>query len=301
MKILSESEVQYRRKRAIFTSVSVSLLLTILKVSVGVFTMSLSLFSSALDSLGDFFISLSNIFVLKKSEASPTKNFQYGFGKIEGISSLFQGIFIMAIGGWIVVKGILSLFNGYEVQNTQNIVLVMIFSTITVFFLSRFLQKEAAATKSLVLEADCAHYKSDYLSNVSIVLGSAIIYLFHGFYWIDSFLAMGVAGLIVKDGFSIAKKAIEELLDREIEPETKKIITSILKKYIHEKKITGIHCLKTRRSGMKIFLELHLVFSEDILLKTAHDVGDEIEAEMKQKIHSLHATFHLDPLDDGPH
>ncbi len=297
---MKESEVKFRRKKAIFISVSISLILTFLKIGAGISTASISLLSSALDSLVDFFISLSNIFVLKKSEASPTNNFQYGFGKIEGISSLFQGIFIISMGIGIIVKAIFSLLDGTKVHDAQNIFLVMTISTITVFFLSKFLKNEAENTKSLVLEADSAHYKSDFLANMSIFVGSGIIMLTN-FFWIDAVLAIGVAGFIMKDGFDISKKAIEQLLDREVDPETKKYITETFKKYLKLKKITSIHNFKTRRSGMTVFLEVHLVFSEDMLLKMAHDIGDEIEEEMKKKIPGLNAIFHLDPVDDSPH
>lgn len=51
----------------------------------GIATGSMAVLASAADSLLDFFVSLVNLFAIRKAEAPATKDYRYGFGKVEGL------------------------------------------------------------------------------------------------------------------------------------------------------------------------------------------------------------------------
>lgn len=59
--------------------------LALAKATVGILTGSMAVLSSAADSLLDFFVSLVNLFAIRKSESPATEDFHYGFGKVEGL------------------------------------------------------------------------------------------------------------------------------------------------------------------------------------------------------------------------
>jgi ferrous-iron efflux pump FieF len=68
----------------------------------------------------------------------------------------------------------------------------------------------------------------------------------------------------------------------------------------HSGKVNGVHELKTRRAGDTNFLEFHLVFDEDIKLREAHHIADEIEMRIRELEKSRWIiNIHLDPVDDS--
>lgn len=45
----------------------------------------MAVLASAADSLLDFFVSLVNLFAIRKAESPATEAYRYGFGKVEGL------------------------------------------------------------------------------------------------------------------------------------------------------------------------------------------------------------------------
>jgi divalent metal cation (Fe/Co/Zn/Cd) transporter len=87
------------------------------------------------------------------------------------------------------------------------------------------------------------------------------------------------------------------LLDVALEPEMIKEIKTIL---VQEDNINGYHYLQTRQSANDIFVSVHLVFNDTILLVDAHTISDKIEDQIKtiNTKHNWYINTHLDPYDD---
>jgi ferrous-iron efflux pump FieF len=56
-----------------------------------------------------------------------------------------------------------------------------------------------------------------------------------------------------------------------------------------------LHGLRTRTSGSKRFIELHVAFDPDLSLVVAHRHGDEIEAAIKAAFPDADVLLHHDP------
>lgn len=288
-----------QKQGAIKVSITTAILLFFVKIGVGVFTQSLAILASALDSLLDFLVSVGNYFAAKKSDTAPTQEFRYGFGKIEGVLGLFQGIFIAISGLILGGMGAWKIWNGGEIVHVDAAIWVMIFSTLVTFLLVQFLKKKAQKTKSLILEADAMHYQSDLFSNIAILAGIIIIWSTQKF-WIDGLISILIAGLIIKSGVEIFQKSLYLLLDREIDPETRNAIEVVLLNAVKQGRIDSYHYFRTRQSGSKIFVDVHIVLNETILLKLAHDIAEEIEDKIEAIIgEGGEVLIHLDPVDDS--
>lgn len=86
---LSEKEAQNRLKRAASAaSVALAAALTLLKVAAAVYTGSLAVLSSMIDSLADIFASSITFVAVKFASMQATDDHRYGFGKAEAISAL---------------------------------------------------------------------------------------------------------------------------------------------------------------------------------------------------------------------
>lgn len=82
--------MQKKVKNAILLANVTAILLVIIKVITWILTWSLAVLSSAMDSLMDFFVSLFNLYVLKRSSSKQDETYNYWHGKIQWIWAVFE-------------------------------------------------------------------------------------------------------------------------------------------------------------------------------------------------------------------
>ncbi|NPA50853.1 MAG: cation transporter [Epsilonproteobacteria bacterium] len=284
------------QRRATIVSTSVAALLTLIKLTIGILSNSVSLLASAIDSILDMIVSLFNFFAIKKAEEHPDDLFPYGKGKIQAIAGVIEGTIITISGLYIIFEGIKKLIKNEPTNYLGSSIGVMIISIIITFLLVKYLLKVAKETDNIVIKADALHYKTDLLSN-GVVLVALLLVAITDFDWIDAILGIAIGAYIIYSAFEIIKEGIYILLDRSLPVEIVSKIGEILSSH---PKIRGYHWLKTRTDGTHNFVEFHMVLTPEMTLKEAHDIAEEIEC----KIASLDPkkgwviTPHFDPDND---
>ena len=78
---------------------------------------------------------------------------------------LLEGVFIVSVGIFIFYESILKIYYKEEIINLNASIYVMIFALILTFLLVLFLNYVVKKTKSLIIESDALHYKTDCLTN----------------------------------------------------------------------------------------------------------------------------------------
>jgi ferrous-iron efflux pump FieF len=297
-KHLNKAESTRRKKRATAISTAIALFLMCAKFLVFFVTGSLALLASAIDSLLDLLISFSNYFIVKNAEHNATENYRFGFGRLEEIAGLFQGLFVIFIGIGIIFTIASGDYIHHQIQHPEYVLWVMGLSLLISIAHIRFLNKESKATRSSVLEADAGHYRADMFSNSGIFFGIILVIL-TGWDQVDSILCIVMALFIIKDGVQIALNAFQYLLDKEAEPEIINKVITILELFVSENAISGYHNLRSRKTGSKYFAEVHLEFNGEILLKDAHTIAHQVEDKVAEHIPRLELTVHLDPENDA--
>ncbi len=284
-------------RRATVVAITISIILAIAKVTVGFLSGSVAVIASALDSVMDMVVSIFNNVALKVSESKPNEKFNYGKGKIEGIAALFEGVVIIASGLFIIYEAINKLIHHEPITHLNISMFVMAFSIVMVLGLVMFLNYTAKKTNNLVIKSDALHYKTDLVTN-GVVLISLIIIKITGWQYIDFILSMILGIYIIKEASEIVKESFEILLDVALDFETIEKIKDILKK---EPLVLDYHCLRTRKSGNRNFVDVHLVLTPDMKLKLAHTILENVE----EKIRKLDPNqkwiinIHADPYDDS--
>ncbi len=284
---------------ATLVTTTVSLCLVILKTIVGVASGSLAVLASAVDSLLDFVVSLFNVFAVRGAEKPRDDNHNYGHGKIEGLAALFEGVLILASAGYILWKSGDKLLNPRPLDEAG---INLAFATMLVSMAASaalvwYLKKMSRRSRSLVLEADALHYRTDVWSNAAVLLGILAI-RYTGWQAADALIAAAIGFYIAWAALPLIRKGLDMLLDHALPDELVTRILAIAR--THSPLVNGVHELKTRRSGEINFVEFHLVFNEHITLLKAHHIGDEIEARIRMLEKTRwYINIHLDPVDDS--
>jgi cation diffusion facilitator family transporter len=252
---------------------------------------SVALLSDALESIVNIAASGLMLFSVCVSEKAPDSSHRYGHEKIEDISSLVEGIFIIIAALLIISAAVGRLFETSELVKLDLAIGISMFATVLNASLSWVLIKTARNYDSIALEGDAKHLFSDVISTIGVWLGLFIAQL-TSWYFLDSVLAFIVAILVIRIGIGLVLKSSNRLMDQSCEEEEKMII-EVLKR--HTFNFIDFHNLKTRRHGTQVLAELHLSVDGSLSVKEAHDLTDHLAKELKEEQPNINLTIHIEP------
>ena len=265
-------------KYATFTNFALS----IMKGVFGLLSGSVALIADSINSFSDIFASLAVFIGLKLSQRKPDQKFPYGYYKAETLSSLIIAGVIVFSGLEIVIESVQGIINPQPLKIPFIAILVAAISVAVSFLMSRYKQKVGEEIESPALLGDAKHSLIDVLASVLVfvgILGSYIGYL----------SLQGVAGLLVSIliiwmGLKIGKNAVLVLLDATLNPER---VEQIKKLALSVDGVEGVHEVRVRSSGPYIFSELHLETKKDLSVEKAHEISEEVEKTIKNKVKEL--------------
>lgn len=252
---------------------------------------SVALLSDALESIVNIAASGLMLFSVCVSEIAPDSSHKYGHEKVEDISCLIEGLFVVIAAALIIFAAAERLFEPAELMKLDIAIGVSILATALNAVLSLLLIKTAKSCGSLALEGDAKHLFSDVISTVGVWIGLIVAQL-TGWAFLDSVLAFVVAGLIVKMGIGLVVKSSDRLMDQSCIKEEEKIMEVLGK---HSYNFIDFHDLKTRRHGNQVFAELHLSVDGSLSVNEAHDLTEHLEQELNEEQPNVNLTIHVEP------
>ncbi len=271
-------------------SVVSNTLLIIMKVVAGIISGSVSIISEAIHSSMDLVAAIIAFFSVRVSDNPPDKRHPYGHGKIENISGVIEALLIFGAAIWIIVESV-KKFLGEDIILEKIWIgsIVMIVSAIVNVMVSRRLYKVARETGSIALEADALHLKTDVYTSAGVAVGLILI-LLTDIRWLDPVIAILVALFIIKESYSLLKRAFFPLLDIAWSDEEIKGLHKKLKEM-------GVqyHDLRTRMSGNYRFIDVHVEMPADESVGNAHKYCDMIEDELMAAYENLTVNIHVEP------
>lgn len=284
-----------RKKIAAGFSILSNAVIIILKFIAGILSGSISIISEAIHSLSDFLASILTFFAVSRSSEPADKDHPFGHGKYEDLSGFLEGCLIIFAAFYIIYEAGKKLFLGqnFEVETTLGIA-VMLFAVITNYFVSTYLFQVAKSTNSVSLYADAQHLRTDIYSSVGVLIGLLLI-KYTGIQILDPIIALLVAVIILKTGFSISKETLNNLLDGSLPADDINQIEEIIKNY--EGCIIGCKNIKGRRVGPEKDIELTLFFPKKMTIQECHNICDEIEDLIQHKLGSSSIIIHAEPED----
>lgn len=286
-------------RRATRMAAATALLLIGVKLAVGLATGTVSVLASAVDSLLDFLVSSFNAYAVRSAERPSDEAYNYGRGKMEAVAALVEGLFILGSALYILREALIG-FAGPSPLDERGLhwaIAAMAVSMTATFLLVRYLKRMSRESPSLVIQADTIHYGMDLLTNGGILV-SLLVIRFTGWGWLDPAIAIVISLVVARAAVPLIRKGLYMVLDRALEDSLVERIRALAMR--HNGRVTGLHELKTRRSGDTNFVEFHLVFDEDIKLREAHRIADEIEMLIRKLDKARWIiNIHLDPVDDS--
>jgi len=277
---------------ATYASVSTALILILVKVVAWFITDSVSILATLLDSSLDVLASLVNLVAVRHALQPADKEHRFGHGKAEALAGMGQAMFIAGSAGFLLLQAVGRLVSPQELTAGLEVgVGVMIFSIIATLILLSFQKYVIKQTNSTAIKADALHYRTDLLVNASVIV--ALLLTFYGWSYFDALFGIGIAIFILYSAWEIVKESIDLLMDHELPDDEREKIRQIV---IKHPKVQGMHDLRTRRSGTRIFIQLHLELDSTLTLAAAHIIADDVENELESFFQDAEVIIHEDPV-----
>jgi len=272
-------------------SIVVNLGLLASKILVAAITGSIGLYAESAHSLFDLLASVLAYLGIRKAEEPSDQTHHFGHEKFENLSSALQALLITGT-SFIVLYEAYQKFSEPSVVNEPLLGIALMLVSIPVTLLtSRYLGKIAAREGSSALEADSAHFTTDVLSSVSVLIGLILVKLGYGFG--DPLGAIVVALIMLYISLELLHRSFVVFMDFSPDRETMARIKGVM---VAEKRITRFHKLRARIAGSRILVDVHIHVPHGMPVETAHLISHEIETKILHEVPEVkEVSIHIEP------
>lgn len=267
-----------------------------LKAAAYFITGSVGLLSDALESLVNLAAAVFALVMLALAARPPDEEHMFGHDKAEYFSSGIEGGLIVVAAFGIAVPAVNRLMTPQPIEQVDlGLILSGIASAINLI-VARVLLRAGRSHHSITLEADGRHLMTDVWTSVAVMISVGAVVL-TGWERLDPIIALAVAGHIVGSGARLLWRSAHGLMDRALPPEQMEKIEEILGRYCTDD--VSYHALRTRQSGGRSFVSLHVLVPGAWSIQRGHDLVEKIEREIREALPTIVSTFtHLEPVED---
>lgn len=281
--------IEEKVKRVLAVTFFLNLFVCVAKLTYGAKTHSLSLtadgFHSLFDSLSNVIAYIAMMMAFKPAD----EGHPYGHRKLETLASL--GIALLLFGTCFeLITMIINRFRQPEPTTVDFLSFVIMGFTIIVnYSVSRYELKKGYELKSDILLADGTHTKTDMLVSTLVII--SFVGVLARFPLLDVFIACGIVFFIIYAAIKILYLNLNILLDaRSIDPRlVEKTVMSIPGIYL-------CHKIRSRGTRNGIFVDLHIHVNPGLSTVEAHHLTHEVITTIKNKYPEvLDVLIHTEP------
>ncbi len=282
--------------RAMRFSLAVGFLMIVLKVGAYVLTGSAAILGDAAESVvhvaAVMFASFSLGYVHKPAD----DDHPYGHSKIAFFSAGIEGGLIVIAALFIIYESVRRWFLHLPPANLDEGLALTGLTILINGVLGVYLVRTGKRSGSIILESNGKHVLTDVWTSLGALVGLGLVALtgWHG--W-DPICGLIMAANIIWTGYGLMRQSVGGLMDT-ADPQLNAALDAALRRET-EKHGLQFHALRHRDAGEMHYVEVHLLFDDDIMLKAAHRTATEIELAVQASVaHPVLITTHLECLGD---
>lgn len=290
-------ENEVREKYGVFSSITgivVNIILAAIKLLAGLLSFSIAIVADALNNFSDAGSSIISFVSFKIAAKPADKEHPFGHARMEYVSSMIVSFLILLVGFELFTSSVSGLFDseGQRLEMTTLTYIILGISILLKLWLGFFYRKIAKRIDSSVVAAAAADSFSDCASTSAVLVSSIVIGL-TDWWFIDSFVGIAVAIMIIVAGIKILNETKNSLLG---EPPIDEVVNGIKDTVSKYPEVVGIHDMLVHNYGPNHYIvsfHAEVDGSQDIYM--LHDTIDNIERELNNDMRML-CTIHMDPI-----
>lgn len=281
--------------RFAWLSIAAAVLTIGLKTGAYLVTGSVGLLSDAMESLVNLVGALMALAMLTIAARPADEDHAYGHSKAEYFSSGVEGTLILIAALSIAAAAVERLLAPRPLEQIGLGVAISIAASLVNLLVALVLSRAAREYRSITLEANARHLFTDVWTSAGVLLGVGAVSL-TGWLQLDPIVALFVAANIVRSGVLIVGKSVSGLMDVALPAADLDKIQSVLER--HRQPGVDFHALRTRQSGSRRFVSLHVLVPGTWTVDHGHQLLEHIEADLRRALPDLTVFTHLESIHD---
>ncbi len=272
-------------------SVGVALILCVAKAGAFGVSGSVAVLASLADSALDLAASLMTFFAVRYAASPADAEHRHGHGKAEALAALLQAVLVAFSAALIVREAVVRLTAPEAVTANGWAIAVMVLSIVLTVALVQVQTRALRKTGSVAVSGDRAHYMADLAANGAVIAALGVLML-GGPAWVDPLIGAGIAAWLVWGAWSVARAALDQMMDRELDEKDRDRILEIARGVPG---VISVHDLRTRAAGPLVHLQMHVDLAPDQSLTDAHVIVVEVERAIHAAFPGADVLIHPDP------
>ncbi len=291
MKDKNYKKIQY----ILFVILILNIIVAVSKIVMGNISKSSAMSADGFASLADGLsnvIAIVGVYLASKPE---DEDHQYGHGKIEIITGLIIGLFLLYAGFNVVMEAIGKIKNPVDINISPLSLLVMLFTLVINIIVAYYEYKKGNELNSPILIADSLHTKSDIFVTVGVII--ALILIRFGMpYILDPVASFVVSLMIFYAAYNVFKENINILIDVKI-VDDKEVKNLVMTEYPCVKEM---HKIRSRGTKNNVFMDMHIQVDPKMTVEESHRLMHNIERTIQKNIEeNAHVIIHIEPYFDN--
>ena len=289
-----ERNIQKVVNKVSFITITVNILLSVIKLIAGIIGHSNAMISDAIHSASDVFSTFVVLIGIKLSTKKADREHPYGHERLECVAALLLAfvLFITGLGiGYDALKNIIQ--GNYSHLQVPSILAlgVAILSILTKEGMYWYTRYHAKKMDSSALMADAWHHRSDAFSSIGALIG--ILGARLGYPLMDSIASLVIFVFIVKAAYDIFKDAIDKMVDHACDEVTENKLRQLVEQ---NQNVMHIDLLQTRIFGNKIYVEIEIALDGTLTLQEAHGIAEKVHDDIESYFPKVkHIMVHVNP------
>lgn len=256
-------------------------------------TQSTAILSDALESVVNLTAGAFSLYALWLAARPRDKNHPYGHGKVEFFSALNEGILIAVAGLLILYESISGFWNPHALNKLDLGLVLTAAGGLGNYIMGWILEQKGKERRSLALEAEGKHLKSDAYSSLGLILGLGVI-LLTNWIWLDNVLGLIFGLIILYTGYQLVRRSAAGMMD-EADEEVLLILEKALQE-IRRPEWIDLHNIRVIRYGRMWHIDAHLTLPWYWSVQEAHFEMERFNQELNEHLkEDVECFIHLDP------
>ena len=204
---------------------------------------------------------------------------------------MLQAALVTGSAGYVLLDAAQRVMTPQPLAEPGLGVAIMLGAMVVTAGLVAFQRRVVQLTCSQAIAADRLHYTADLATNGAVIL-SLVVTSRLGLAWADPAIAVLIAGYLLWHALSIARGAVDTLMDRELPTLERERIKAIIRAH---PAVVDLHDLRTREAGGTRFVEVHVEVDGSSKLRDVHLITDALEDEISRALPPTEAIIHPEP------
>lgn len=276
----------------------VNALLTLVKLVAGIMGNAYALVADAVESSVDMIGSLAVWSGLRIASRDPDDRYPFGYGRAEPLAAAAVSLLLLAAAVGIALTAAREIRTPHFLPKPYTLI-VLIAVIIVKWVLFRRVLATSQATGSVAVEADAWHHRSDAITSAAAFIGISVALLGGpGWEQADDWAAILAALVIAVNGLLMLRNSLRDLMDRAPSAE---ILQQVRSASLETTGVLAIEKLKIRRSGMGLYVDIHVQADPLLSLHDAHILSGCVKSSIRREVPStIGVLVHMEPFEETP-